>query len=225
MKTAFYGNLLIGKGRANYNMNDEVSSFSATLHGSYNFNRLQVFYGGSIVAGKYDVNRVFNGRGFFLNRSLDTTIINSNSGKRNYFASGAFSGLNYAKTTRWGEWRIIGAEMTWHKESGGYYDFRKMLPDSSANFIERRNDFLTIGVNTDFVWKIEDGSVGLKLGIVLSPRSGIGYNEDGNPEEFSSGYLSQTIHLQKKKMTGFLQFSFGGYATLVFLGASYRLTK
>ena len=113
--------------------------------------------------------------------------------------------------------------MSWDKEFGRYLDFRKILQDTSANIIERRNDFIALAISTDFVFTKRKGTVGLKFSLVNSLRNIRGFDEDGMPMQLKSGYFSNTIHYQHEKLTGSIQWNIGTYAAMFMIGAAYKL--
>jgi hypothetical protein len=226
IRSATYVQGGISLGGANVYYQDGNNSFMAGLHRSHNFGRFQAYYGIRGVLGSYRIDSVHNSTGrLFHNDYLDEDLINANAKNKFYGAAGAFGALNYLSDTRWGEWRILGAELAWDKEFGEYLDFRKILRDTSANIIERRNDFLALAISTDFVFTVPNGSLGIKLSLVNSLRNIHGYNEHSMPMTLSSGYLSNTFHYQHKKLTGFMQLNMGTYAIMFLTGANYRLSK
>ena len=226
VRSATYVNGGLSGGGANVYYQDGNKSFTAGLHRSHNFGKFQGYYGFRGVVGTYRVDSVHNNNGsWFHNDYLDEDIINANANRKFYGAAGAFGSLNFVIPSKSGEWRVIGAELSWDKEFGEYLDFRRSLRDTSANIIERRKDFLALAISSDFVFVKRAGSVGFKISLVNSLRNISGFDEHSMPMNLHSGYLSSTVHYQHEKLTGSLQWNMGSYAVMFMAGAAYRLSK
>jgi hypothetical protein len=225
ISSAIYASASISTGGANDKLRDGNTSFNASVHRSHNFGNFQALYGISGAAGSYKLDSVYNFGGLFSspNGYVDPEKINPHVGRKFYGAIGGFGAVNLVFPTEWGEWRILGAEAAWSREYGSYLRFRKALPDSSANLIERRSDLLTLAVSTDFVFKTQNGSIGMKLLMGRSLRNIRLYLPDGTPSIAAPGWLSGTIHWHQRRYSAYSQLNAGFHAFSFILGGSYRL--
>jgi hypothetical protein len=225
IRSAIYASASISAGGANDKLRDGNASFNLSVHRSHNLGNFQALYGISGAAGSYNVDSVYNFGGFFgaPNQFVDPESINPHVGRKFYGTVGGFGAANLVFPTEWGEWRILGAEAAWSREYGSYLRFRKALPDSSANLIERRSDLLTLALSTDFVFKTHNGSIGMKFLMGRSLRNIRLYLPDGTPSVASPGWLSGTIHWQQRRYSAYSQLNAGFHAFSFLIGGSYRL--
>ena len=205
-------------GSANQSLRDENYGFVGSLYRSHNVGRFQGFYGATGVIGKYHVDPDY----FYTNNATYESLYNK-SGEHKYYGAWGFNGgINYVQPFRnGGEWRIIGAEVSWTREFGDYNYFRKNIPDSMVRLVDRHRDFTTLSINSDFVFRLRKrGSIGYKLGYVTS-LTHLQYSDRNYG--ITPGYFSQTFHFSRDRFTGFWQTNFGSYAISSMLGVSYRL--
>ena len=221
VKAATYISGAVSAGGANDFYNNEVFSFNGYFHRSHNFNKLQAWYGANLSLGSYNVDRTsyFNGN--------TTTPVNYNTGVKFFGGVGVSGGMNLVRPLgRRHEWRVIGIETTIQNEYGSYLDFRKNLPDSAANAITKNKVFATAGLTTEFVFKLRSGNlIGYKLAIGSSLQKTNRYYFDYNYESrsFIPAYVSNTLQITHKSLTGFGQINVGNYAANFQMGVTYKL--
>ncbi|HLK29955.1 MAG TPA: hypothetical protein VKT28_15350 [Puia sp.] len=218
LKGANYVSSTFTLGGANQAWRDGVYAFQGRIHRSNNFSSFQSYYGANLTLGDYHVAQ-------YNYSSVDYYPSN------NFFGSYGFNGgINAVMPTRHGgEWRVIGIETSVQKEFGSYYNFRKNLPDSSADIIFRKNVTGTLGIFTNIIAKSRRGSqfgYKMSLGFMLNPESDYTHYYDRHTLVNPTIYFSHTIHFTKEKVTGFVQFNFSNnYAGNVQFGINYRLGK
>ena len=150
----------------------------------------------------------------------DTLAIHS-SGK--FFGAYGFSGgINYVGQFKNGGECRMGIEAALNKEFGNYLSFRKALPDSLIDILEKNNWIKTLGVYFDFVFITKrDIRIGYKIdlgGSVVSAATYLGRQNNITPI-----YFSQTFHVTHKQFTWFGQSNFGTYAASLQFGVNYNL--
>ena len=226
VKSAIYANGAITLGGVNDKLRDGVYCFTSTIHRSNNFSVFQAFYGLSGMLGRYTVDSVHNFDGPNRNESLDEQFINPHVGRKFVATVGSFAGINFVMPLGKGEWRVLGTEISWSKEFGSYVAFRNKIPDTSANYIERKSNYVTIGIYSDVVGKTESGTLGYKLGIVFNPRAMHGFDKYGHRTISNATYLSQTLHFQaNQRVTGFGQLNTGSHSLILVAGVNYKLSR
>jgi hypothetical protein len=123
-----------------------------------------------------------------------------------------------------GEWRAIGFESAYQKEFGNYLQYRKRLPDSLINTLATYGHMFSLGGTTEIIGITRHGTeFGYKIAlgtILFSKGNYLGY-ETGSPPF----YFSQSIHLTKKRVTGFMQLNVGVHAVSFQFGVNYNLSK
>ncbi len=225
IKTATYATGLFTAGGSNYFWRDGVSAFNGSLHQSRNFGKFQAFYGANLTLGNYHVKEYYGTNAeLFRTAPIDTLI--HIAGGNNFFGSCGFNGgINYVIPSKNGkfEWRI-GLETSIQHEFGAYLSFRKSLPDTAVDIVEKSNWTKTLGGYFDFNWKSRTGIiVGYKValdGVLVSHATYV-----GNQSQFAPAYFSQTIHITKNPVTYFTQLNIGSYAANVQFGVNFMLGK
>jgi hypothetical protein len=223
LKSAVYADGSLSVGGLNQNWRDGVYSFRGGIHRSHAIENVRLYYGASLVLGDYDVkpfNYVTSGSN---NGNTDLTI-----GNKTFGAYGFNGGFSFTTALgRKGEWRFIGVEGSFFREFGEYYNFRKLLPDSAANIIERNQQTGSLGINTELVFK---GRSNNKFGIKIAGGSYLHqvrshfYNTNYTPgQTYDLVYFSNTYHFTVNKVTGFFQLNFGTKAGNFQAGINYRL--
>lgn len=157
LKTATYASGSFLGGGSNFGWKDGVTAFQGNIHRSNNFGKFQAFYGAGFTLGKYGVKQKIITKyqndtgGTYYNRY--DTILNIPAAGKFFGAVGFSGGINYVVPFKdGGEWRI-GIETAINKEFGNYLSFRKTLPDSLLNIVEKSNWTKTLGGYIDFIFK------------------------------------------------------------------------
>jgi hypothetical protein len=230
VKKATYVSVLFNAGTANDDGDNEYA-FRINFHRSQNFGNFQAYYGLNAAFGRYSIaefkNYKYQGQGgFFPGYNVyDSGYLIPQ--KNAFFGSVGFNGgINLVIPFREGEWRPLGLETSIQKEFGDYLNFRKNLPDTAATVIFRSGATATLGIYTDIIGRTRHGTeFGYKfaLGMVLNPTND--YSRFNNADIFPLSYLSNTFHLTKGQITGFLQFNFGTYATNFQTGVNFNISK
>jgi len=212
-------------GGANELLSDGVWAFLGGLHRSHNFGHFQAYYGLTGSLGSYTVKEVTQSESnVYFNRNLNDSLISQLAGHKFFGTWGANAGINLVLPfDNGGEWRAVGGEVSWNNEFGDYLRFRQKLPDTAANLIDRNRQYFTLSLTTDLILPIKDGSVGFKFSFSGSPRTFNGYNKNRIPTTYSPAYFSQTYHVTKNMVTGYLQLNTGTKAMNIQLGANVRL--
>ena len=230
VKNASYISALFNAGSANDDGDNEYA-LRINFHRSHNFGNFQAYYGLNGTIGIYSIaefkNYKYQAQGGFFPSYLAYDSGYLIPPKNAFFGSAGFNGgINLVIPFRKGEWRPLGLETSIQKEFGDYLNFRKNLPDTAATVIFRNSATATIGIYTDIIGRTRRGTeFGYKfaLGMVLNPTND--YSRFNSADIFPVGYLSNTFHLTKGQITGFLQFNFGTYATNFQTGVNFKLAK
>jgi hypothetical protein len=223
IKSATYISGAVSAGGANDFYNDEVYSLHGYFHRSHSFKKFQAYYGANASVGSYPVEP-----GSYYSGNYNNPPINYDAGSKFFGGFGISGGMNLVMPmgTRH-EWRVIGIETSLQNEYGQYLDFRKRIPDSAADAIHKHTLFTTVGLTTEFVFKLKKGgSIGYKLAIGSSlqktNRFYYGYY-DNYRASFVPAYISNTFQITRNQVTGFGQLNLGSYAANFQAGISYRL--
>lgn len=225
INSAFYASGALVAGGANYNLRDGVTGFTGSLYRSQVLGSFRAFYGVDAALGGYRVRPLFSNNGYTVSDSYpNDSLIYTRKGTKFYGGWGASGGIYLTQPfNNGGEWRIVGAELSWQNEYGRYLSFRKDLPDTATNLNNRHKSFITLGFHTDMLFKVRRGAFGVKFGPVLSMRrETISYSET-DISRVSTGYWSTTFHLTKNRTTGYMQINFGSWAANVMFGVNCRL--
>lgn len=215
VKSATYASGMLTSGSSNSSLRDLNLGFIGSVHRSHNIGNFQGFYGATGAVGNYHVDR-----DYFL--GVYDSLFNRNGSNKFYSAWGFNGGINYVLPLRnGGEWRVFGTAVSWTREFGDYLSFRRKIPDSVVNAVDRHRDFTTLAFHSEFVFRIrKKGSLGYKFGYVTSLTS---LRDEQTPYfNTTPGYFSQTLHFTRNHITGFWQTNFGYYAISSQLGVSYR---
>lgn len=224
-KVANYASAILMGGGQNYFWRDGVASFQGSFYQARNFGHFQAFYGAGVSLGSYHAKEYYiTNQGFYRFVPIDTLIhINGNS--KFFGGYGLNGGINYVVPSKNGkfEWRI-GLEISIQHEFGDYLSFRKTLPDTAVDVVEKSNWTKTIGGYSDFNWKSRNGFIfGCKFALGGSFVSHATYI--GNQSQASPSYFSSTFHFTQNPITYFLQFNIGSYAANFQVGANFKLGK
>jgi hypothetical protein len=223
-KTATYASGTFSFGGANHRWRDGVLSLTGSLHRGHAFGNFRAFYGVDGALGGYKVRPLHPGSGHFDEAYPNDSLINVRSGRKFFGGVGASGGIYLTHPfNNGGEWRIIGTELSWMNEFGNYHSFRKNLPDTAANLISRHRNFVTVGFHTDIDLKTRDGSIGLKLGAVLSTRKQTVTHNYGSTSPINPGYFSMTWHYSYGRTTSYWQTNIGTWTFMSMFGLNYRL--
>jgi len=222
IKSAFYTDLAFSGGGMNESWRDGVYSFRAGIHRSHVLENMRLYYGASFIAGDYhvnDLNNVYNGSG--------STNYNQSIGNKFYGAAGLNGGLSFtAPLGHYGEWRFIGVEGSFFHEFGDYYQFRKSLPDSAADIIERNQNMGSLGLSTELIFK---GRSANQFGIKIAGGSYLHQlHSHTSPNNYYSrtydlAYFSNTYHFTVRKVTAYFQINLGTKSGHFQAGLNYRL--
>lgn len=214
-------------GSANDGAIDKTFIGQVNISRSHNFGSFQAFYSGNFSLGNYHV------RADSINRDYsyhDYAIIDRQAGNKLVAGAGIDAGINYVLTMRGGEWRI-GMETSAQNDYGGYYNFRKNLPDSAADIIIRNRLYATIGGYTELIGNIEDVGIGLKMsiGTALGRRYNNAYKYYGillTEHELTYNYVNFNFNVTvQKRYTAYMQANFASKGSAGVLGFNYRLGK
>lgn len=225
VKAATYASGTFLAGGSNLAWQDAVTAFQGNIHRSNNFGKFQAFYGADITLGKYSVQQKLISRYRYDSVSpypgQNDTILNIPKSGKFFGAYGFGGGINYVGPLNDGECRM-GIEASLNKEFGNYLSFRKALPDSLIDILQKSNWVKTLGVYFDFILKTKRGTqIGYKIavgGSVVSDATYVGINRDITPF-----YFSQTLHVTHQQFTWFGQGNFGTYAASLQIGVNYKL--
>lgn len=231
--SAFYASGVFTATGTNQSMRDGVFGFIGSLYGSHSSRHIQGYYGLTGMLGNYNVNDYSpqgdpDRRGFLAspyNHNMNDSLINLHAGRQSFGGWGATGGINYCIPFDKCEWRIIGLEACWQQEFGNYLKFRNQLPDTAANLISRNRNTLSLGINSDLIFYTRKGSAGYKLAFNWFTDNMTLYNKDRGASSDRSAFVSQTIHITEKRITGFGTLNMGSHAVGVQLGMNYRLGR
>ena len=219
ISSANYASVMLSGGASNDDLKDGNFLLQGNFHRTMQWSRFQAFYGAGFSAGFYEVTTY----PFFGGNDIDTDWINERAGKKFHGAYGLQGGINYAKPLPKGEWRMLGVEVNMQNEFGDYYRFRREMPESGANIVDRSSFYSNFTVFTDLMRRFSDGSViGYKLAFNQSFRRLTGrisnFPISGIPK-----YMTHTIHITMNRWTGYGQLNFGSDAFSLQYGMVRRL--
>lgn len=212
----------ISIGSANQSLSDVVFTFQGSVHQAHTFENVQVFYGGTGVIGNYFLQDYYS---YNFQGSTNPNVPITSRGNRYFAGLGAFGGANIVIPFATGsEWRVLGIETNFQREFGDYQALRLKLPDSSAQAITRDKYFHTIGFTTNVIKKFRKSgnSFGYKCGFYIgtsrTQRLDNYYGTNLLPM-----YISNTLHLTRERVTGFVQINAGSYALNFQTGINVKL--
>ncbi len=226
-KSATYASIALNVGGSNQELKDGVVGGRADIQRGYQFGNFQAYFGGGLSLGNYSVSDAYHyGNTYYSNYGSNDTTYHYVASNKFYGTYGLYGGINLGIPfgNGRGEWRVIGFETSFNKEYGNYLQFRKSLPDSSADIVATYDHMFTLGGTSEIVGISSHGTeIGYKwaLGTVLFPRGYYhGYEANSRPN-----YFSQSLHVTKKKVTGFMQVNIGTHAASFQFGVNYNLSK
>lgn len=230
-QSAIYASGVFSGGFANTRLRDNVTALLGSVYKVHHAGRFQFYYGVNGSWGSYRVDSITRYSDtmhtFSISAAVNDSVVNSKTGRRTFGSIGASGGINYVLPFNdGGEWRVLGAEVSWNNECGNYLDFRKELPDKSVNLTDRNRQFMAFTISTEVLGPSNDKSImGYKIAYTGSLRRIPGYTRSGDPYLYRPGVLSQTVHLTVRRFTGFGTFNLGGHAVGIHLGANIRLGR
>jgi hypothetical protein len=204
-------------GGTNQDLRDSYLGVTGSLHQAHNFGNFQAYYGLNATAGRYQVKSTFEG-----NRRAES--IQFHTGERFFGSAGASGGINVVAPFDDGEWRVLGTQLSYTREFGDYYSFRKGIPDSAVTYVDRNYNFFTLGFNTEIAGQLRNRDV-LTYKLAYIMKLGSLKNELIAGEHLHPGYLSNTISYTAKKMTASIQLNTGTKLFGFQLGVNYRLSR
>lgn len=224
LKSAIYADGSFSAGGLNQGWRDGVYAFRASMHRSHVIENFRLYYGASIILGEYNVKP---NDYLYYNAGSYNSIV----GTKSFGAYGFNAGFSFTVPLgRKGEWRFLGVEGSLFKEFGDYYNFRKSLPDSAANIIERNQHLGSLGINTELIFKgRSNNKFGIKfaggsyLHYLTSRGDGSYYNTRYPDQRIDLVYFSNTYHFTVNKVTAFFQLNIGTQAGHFQAGINYRL--
>jgi hypothetical protein len=226
MKAATYAEAAVSIGGMNDLWRDQVFSFQAGLHQAQVLNNVRIYYGASAALGSYNVKPY----GYSNNSQYtpDSSVINSHSGHKTFGAYGFNAGISFtAPLGKMGEWRYFGIEGSFFNELGDYYSFRKNLPDSVADVIDKKKYIGSLGISTELIFK---GKSSGKFGIKIATGSYLrrlyynsNYPGNTHPQYADLIYFSNTYHFTSHRTTTYFQLNVGTQTGHFRAGMNYRL--
>ena len=214
IKSATYVNAHFTTGAANYDLRDNTYDFQGSFSRSHNFGHFQAYYAANIILGDYDLHD-------YSNNNISYPQQNK------YFGAYGFNGgIDLAETIdRHGSEFRIGAESSLQREFGDYLAFRKSLPDSAIDILDKEKFVKTLGIYVEIIKKMRSSGneLGYKLGVGSSAVSRKHYQ--GDSSQINPTYFTNTFHFTRNSFTTFAQFNVGTKDVSFQIGGSYRLGK
>lgn len=221
LKVASYGSFAFTNGSASHNLTDRVFIVQGKFHQSFQVAKnLQFYYGLQGSAGNY---RVDWDNYYYYPVELDPDKLPVKPGPKFTGSVGAIGGLNLiVQVSNRLDWKIIGVEGSISREFGDYQKFREKVPDSIVTFVDRRNTPGSLGLFTDFNFKMKHKrSMGMNFG------GGTGFTRLTSNTDYyrlrNSAYFIAGYHFTSDRYTGYFQGRFGDYFAGFFCGITYRL--
>lgn len=207
------GNLTFGS--ANHRLRDSYFGFNGNLFRSHNFGSFQGYYGINAIVGQYRVNYTKDAEG------VDQQSPYFKQGNHFFGAVGGNAGINVVAPFRKGEWRALGAEMSYQQEFGDYYKFRQKLPVNQIRYVDMRDHYFTWGLSTEILGDVgKQWQLGYKMAYIMSVNP---LHSQTNGNTLHPAWLSQTIAVTKSQTTGYVQMNAGTRVFGVQMGVNYRL--
>lgn len=224
VRSAFYAGISYTGGESNVYFSDNNNAFTATAHGAWNLGPIQAFAGTDLSAGNYRIKLIDSILFFPPNPFPNRAAVNSQQGRKGYGAWGLHLGVNAViPFPTGGEWRVVGVEYYRSQDWGGYAQFRKNLPDSAVNVLQRSNVYQTLSLTTEVAFKLKEVNFGYKAAMGAKIGKLERFDENGRAGTIWPGNLSQTVQVTKQRFTGYLQFNTGYRAYSFMLGSQFRL--
>jgi hypothetical protein len=148
------------KGATDFTFNDEINMGVLNINRSHTFQNFNLSYGGYGFIGNYN------------NKSTQPgPVDNSQQVGSAYFTSKAFSGFglnasaDYFTSTGRADWRCIGVELAYNKESGDYLNYRQTASAQPNIFTDHNSEILTAGISSEVIFhgSNQDFQYGFKL--------------------------------------------------------------
>jgi len=227
IKSATYVHGALSIGSMNENLRDNVFTFQTGIHRAHALDNFRLNYGAALALGSYHVKPYYDYNSYY-NNYIDSAL---RTGGKFFGAYGVYGGVSAAmplgRNGRRGEWRYIGVEGNLFNEFGEYYSFRKNLPDSSADEIDRKRYFGSVGLNTEIIFKgRSQNKFGIKLAFGSYLRR-LSYTDASVNNYYHQHddllYFSNTYHFTVQKATTYFQFNVATHAVHFQLGVNYRL--
>jgi hypothetical protein len=224
-KSASYADLVFNTGGSNQELEDIVLGGRLDLHRAHQFGKFQAYYGAGLSLGNYQVADAYHFSNTYSGTGNDTAY-HFRKADKFYGICGLNGGINLVIPfgNGRGEWRAIGLETSFQKEFGDYLRYRKGIPDSVVDVLATYDRMFTLGGMTEIVGKTRHGTeFGFKMawGGILFPRG----NYRGDESHDRPFYFYNTLHITKKRVTGFLQVNIGDHAASFMFGVNYRISK
>jgi hypothetical protein len=210
-------------GSANEDGSDNVFLFSGNISRTAQLNHFQAYYGLDLSLGNYEVVKVDS---FNNSSSVNFAAINSMDGNKFFEGLGASGGINFVFPFKGGEWRVLGLELSSHREFGDYLNFRDKLPDSAATLIVKNDYFTTWGFYSEILSKTNYGNWGFRFssGRIIEPDyNNLGIYDARTNRLLRYSYINLATHFTWDKWTTYMQLNFATKATGVKFGAVYQL--
>lgn len=230
---ALYGGASFIKGTANNKSTDDFYGVHANLYAGHSYTNVQLYYGGSLSAGSYDMGHwsyspayptsYQGGQAYYAN----TDQLNTYSGGHSFGGVGFQGGINGVVPVGIGEWRLLGVETSVMHEWGNYLSTRRQMPDSIATLINRNATFATMGITSELVAHVREGEFGFRwaYGIALShgyANPGVYDNQSGGSLHYN--YFNFTFHYTHQRVTGYFQLNEATKSSGGQVGVNFRLT-
>jgi hypothetical protein len=219
--TSAGGDVYIGS--ANEDGTDNVFLFSGNINRTAQWNHFQAYYGLDLSLGNYGVAKVDS---FYNSPSVNFATINSMDGNKFFEGLGASGGINFVLPFNSGEWRVLGLELSSHREFGDYLNFRDKLPGTAATLIVKNDYFTTWGFYSEILSKTSYGNWGFRFssGRIIEPDyNNLGIYDARTNRLLVYGYINFATHFTWDKWTTYMQLNFATKATGVKFGAVYQL--
>jgi hypothetical protein len=226
-KSATYASITFSGGGSNQELRDGVLGGRGDIHRAYQFGHFQAYFGGGLSLGNYAVKDSYHyGNYYYSNYGLNDTTYHFIGSNKFFGSYGLYGGMNLVIPfgNGRGEWRVIGFETSFNKEFGDYLQFRKTLPDSVADIVATYDNMFTLGGTSEIIGISRHGTeIGYKwtLGSVLF-SNGNYYGDQTNSRPY---YFSQSLHVTRQRITGFIQFNIGTHAANFQFGVNYKVSK
>ena len=224
-KSASYADLAFNAGGSNQQLRDAVLGGRLDFHRAHQFDHFQAYYGGGLSLGNYHVEDIYHFSNNYYN-GMNDTVYHYSASNHFYGVYGLSGGINVVIPfdNGKGEWRAIGLETSYQKEFGDFIHYRKGIPDSATDILATYGQVFALGGMTEIVGKTRHGTeFGYKiaLGALIFPNG----NYRGDESRNRPFYFYNTLHVTKKKVTGFMQVNIGVHAASFQFGVNYNLSK
>lgn len=223
-KSTWYASGGFSVGSANESGKDQIVMFYSSVYRAHNLRNFKAYYGLTGTLGTYEVTPYANDLTAY---NFNPEYINENVGKKSARGAGLIAGGSFVFPFNTGGELRLGLDGTVQRESGRYLQFRQLVPDSSANVVNKYQTDGTFGMNLDLIGRSRgDGSrFGWKLSRIVTLNRQLYHPANFDERIFKSFYLSSTFHYTNQQITGFLQINLGSYSSNFQTGVNYRFGK